>query len=159
MKDAPISHISTPIHTRCTTPAPCPSHPLRLPSNDALLLTSKPRRNPTNFAPFRENPQQKPPFFAPPGHLPPVKYGYSHSQHNMLCFILDTPYRGRYFHDCTTPRHIRFTVKETFGSPLVFIAPLPPTPSPPGSTTQPPQRRSRLKNRALDSPNDVSQKL
>jgi hypothetical protein len=21
-------------------------------------------------------------------------------QHNMLCFILDTPHRGRYFHDC-----------------------------------------------------------
>ncbi len=30
-----LSHISTPIHTPCTTPAPCPSHPARLPSKDA----------------------------------------------------------------------------------------------------------------------------
>ena len=32
------------------------------------------------------------------------KQEYLHRQHNMLCFILDTPHRGRYFHDCVTER-------------------------------------------------------
>ena len=30
------------------------------------------------------------------------KQRYLQRQHNMLCFILDTPHRGRYFHDCVT---------------------------------------------------------
>lgn len=30
------------------------------------------------------------------------KWEYSQRQHNILCFILDTPHWGRYFHDCTT---------------------------------------------------------
>ena len=30
------------------------------------------------------------------------KRRYSRRQHNILCFILDTPYRARYFHDCVT---------------------------------------------------------
>jgi hypothetical protein len=32
------------------------------------------------------------------------KQEYLHRQHNMLCFILDTPHRGRYFHHCVTER-------------------------------------------------------
>jgi hypothetical protein len=35
----------------------------------------------------------------------------------MLCFILDTPYRGRYFHDCNTPEHFGFAV------PFPFLCP------------------------------------
>ena len=50
----------------------------------------------------------------------------------MLCFILDTPHRGRYFHDCNTPdirfasRYIRFTI---------FYRSSAADASPPGSTT------------------------
>jgi hypothetical protein len=31
-----------------------------------------------------------------------LKQEYLRCQHNILCFILDTPHRGRYFHDCVT---------------------------------------------------------
>jgi hypothetical protein len=86
-------------HQICTTPAPCPSPRSRLGSNDALLLT----RNPTNFAPFRENPQPKPPFFAPPGHLPPINTGIRTANTTCCALYLTHPTEGGYFHDCTTP--------------------------------------------------------
>jgi hypothetical protein len=35
-------------------------------------------------------------------HQQSQKRRYSRRQHNILCFILDTPYRARYFHDCVT---------------------------------------------------------
>src|ERR1035437_7112196 len=38
-------------------------------------------------------------FFARP-FVSLLKHEYLPRQHNMLCFILDTPHRGRYFHDC-----------------------------------------------------------
>ena len=79
--------------------------PSRLPSNDALLLNSKP----TNFAPFRENPQQKPPFFAPPGHLPPINTGIRTANTICCALYLTHPTEGVIF--TTAPP------QETFGSP------------------------------------------
>ena len=126
-------------------PSSTPSAPLlhlalrgrsRLPSNDALLLTSKP----TNFALFRENPQQKAPFFAPPGHLPRINTGIRTGNTICCALYLTDPTEGVTF---TTA-----TPQETFGSPYFFIAFLPPTPSPPGHPRSSKQRRSRLKNRA-----------
>jgi hypothetical protein len=35
-------------------------------------------------------------------HQQSQKWRYSQRQHNILCFILDTPYRARYFHHCVT---------------------------------------------------------
>jgi hypothetical protein len=89
---------STPI---CTTSAPCSSRQSRLPSNDALLLTGKP----TDFAPFRENPQPKPLFFAPPGHLPPVNTGIRTGNTTCCALYLTHPTEGVIFTTATPQRH------------------------------------------------------
>ena len=91
--------LSTPI---CTTPAPCPSPLSGLPSNGAVLLTSKP----ANFALFRENPQQKSPFFAVSGHLLPVNTGIRTGNTICCALYLTHPIGGVTF-TTATPRTFR----------------------------------------------------
>ena len=155
---SPISHISTPIHTTCTTPAPCPSTRSRLPSNDALLLTSKRRTNPKNFASFRENPQQNPLFFAIPGHLPRINTGIRASNTICCALYLTHPTEGVTF---TTAHRQSCSVVSNF-LPSVrsnFIAPLPTTPTQRRSITQRCRARKTHHKTGPDSPNAVSQKL
>ena len=45
------------------------------------------------------------------------KQEYLHRQHNMLCFILDTPHRGRYFHDCVTRSRTKVTKQVRSANP------------------------------------------
>jgi hypothetical protein len=47
-----------------------------------------------------------------------LKQEYLRCQHNILCFILDTPHRGRYFHDCVT-----LSVETKVPSKRIEIAP------------------------------------
>ncbi len=147
--------LSTPI---CTTPAPCPSPLPRLLSNDALLLTSKPCRNLTNFAPFRENPQQKPPFFAPPGHLPPINTGIRTANTTCCALYLTDPTEGVTF-TTATPAEPFASLSKIHSVHLIFIAPLPPTPSPAGINHAAPNAEKPSQKSGPDSPNDVSQKL
>jgi hypothetical protein len=76
----------------------------------------------------------------------------------MLCFILDTPHRGRYFHDCNTP--------ETFGSPskihsvhLNFYRSSAADAFPAGFNHAAPMAEKPSQKSGPDSPTDVSQKL
>jgi hypothetical protein len=92
-----ISHISTPVHTMCTPSAPCPFPPPRLPSNDALLLTSKPPRKPKNFAPLSENPQLNAPYFAVLAHLPPINTGIRTGNTTGCALYLTHPTEGVIF--------------------------------------------------------------
>src|SRR5215813_2210171 len=47
------------------------------------------------------------------GSLIPHKQRYSHSQHYILCFILDTPHKGRYFHHCKGRRKVLRSPRHT----------------------------------------------
>jgi hypothetical protein len=131
----------------CTTPAPCPSPLSRLPSNDALLLTSKLRRNPTNFALFGENPQLKPPFFASLGHLPPINTGIRTANTTCCALYLTHPTEGVTF-TTATPKEPFASLSKYIRFTLFFIAPLPPTPSPPGSASQLQTAEKSSQNRA-----------
>ena len=69
----------------------------------------------------------------------------------MLCFILDRPHRGRYFHDCNTPRDIRFAVLFYRFSAADAL--------PARSPTQLQTAEKSSQKSGPDSLNDVSQKL
>ena len=51
---------------------------------------------------FRKNSTSIPGRFSLDPFVTLLKQEYLRCQHNILCFILDTPHRGRYFHDCVT---------------------------------------------------------
>jgi hypothetical protein len=76
----------------------------------------------------------------------------------MLCFILDRPYRGRYFHDCNTRRAIRFAVKNSFGSPYFYRSSAVDA-FPARFTHAAPNSGEIVSKLGPDSPNAVSQKF
>jgi len=141
-----ISHISTAIHTICTTPAPCSEQPSRLPSNRALFLRSKPARH----APFRKIPQPKPLIFAASRCLHPVNMGIRTANTTCCALYLTDPIEGVTFTTATP---------QTFGWIYLHPASLTPTTPHPGSMSQRHEARKDTENTTPDLQHAVSQKL
>ena len=100
----PFPHFSSRIHTRCTTSASCPSHPARLPSNEAYYRPV----NSTNFGLSGENPQQNPPFLAPPAYLHPINTGIRTANTTCCALYLTDPTEGVTFTTATPQDISRF---------------------------------------------------
>jgi hypothetical protein len=121
-----VFHFPTVIHSGCTAAAPCRAVDRGLPSivvpkqeprhirahlDDRRMGLGRPSARavrPASDAACARIPQGYPGVFFFNGRfsLDPfvtlLKQEYLRCQHNILCFILDTPHRGRYFHDCVT---------------------------------------------------------
>jgi hypothetical protein len=117
------------VHTFCTTSAPCPGFRRVLLSTHAFAA-EPPAANPetaaawpppaagvlmpglpTNLRQLRKTRSQRAVsenstaislVFPLTCRQHSPKWEYSQRQHNILCFILDTPHWGRYFHDCNS---------------------------------------------------------
>ena len=118
-----VFHFPTAIHRGCTVAAPCRAADRGLPSMVVLkqetdgfpfasglldFWTMEGEAGPglgqgrqTRFRRgFRKNSTRITGRFSLAPFVTLQKQEYLRRQYNILCFILDTPHRGRYFHDC-----------------------------------------------------------
>jgi hypothetical protein len=136
---APFSHISSPIHTICTTSAPCVRRFQRLPSQKASKMRQNSLRNPASNAHLRKNPQENPCFSHFFLHERRINRGIRTANTICCALYLTHPTEGVTF-TTATPQDIPFAVTFYRSSAADAL--------PAGFNHAPPKRRNRLKNRA-----------